>query len=723
VRHWDFGASIGFPVIKDHLWFFGSAVNADRINRYYAGTTDRATANPNYFGKINAQYKNTRAEFVANWNNYEILGIIYSPYANTKRDLFTPTAYYTAQLNQVIGKLMISAKYSLMKNKEKYHAGVIPFDDPYSLKTGNTYYKPGWATSWNGAYPQRYYATPNGANSSSYREQKRPFVMVDGTYFAENVLGGDHEIKLGVEWEKPYYFLIGGSPNQMWVYVNYPDAIAPGGKATFFQTQRNNYRDLWTSRTGFFFQDIVTFKRFTASFGLRYDTHTMSWGEAGCPKWSSVNPDGSAFAFGPWEKYLVAYNTPAGEAPQKIGGWSPRFNLSYDLTGDGKNVVKLALAHYGGVVGNREINLAALYPGASMPYLRSPFDDKNGNYWPDPGEFTFYTPAEMQQIQAEKKLVSYNWYQYFFMNNDGPIPAAESAAIVDPDFKAPAIDEILLSYERQLAADMVLRANAIYRKNYNAMRYPVIHYWGTKASPVVESADSYEVITTDPATGRNAYRLKPSLGAYTGNYLTNFKKSSSDYKGLRFEFNKLMSHRWMLNAALELSLARFRADPSDCFGTFRDNLEYFDGGPFLPLATLWALTGGPANASIASSDWQFKINGLYQLPWGITISGVFTGRQGWPVPEYGAVYSGTYLAKKGAKFGDVRLKDLFILDLALEKTFTIGATTRVLLIANVYNAFNNSNIIQVNNSEIPQNLTPLQIVRPGIVQLGFRVKF
>ena len=725
VRHWETGVSLGLPLVKDHLWFFGSAVNVDRISRSYYGVTNRPTSNPNYFGKINAQYKSTRAEFVANWTNYEILGSTYSAYTAATRDSFSPTAYYTAQLNQSFGgDLMLSGKFSYMSSPQRYHDSRIPFDDPSALKTGNTYYRPGWGTTWNGDFTPKYYATPNGAQSPNYRTQSRPYAMVDASYYAEHFLGGGHEIKAGADWERSTYYVLTGSPNQTFIYVNYPDNLAPNGKATFFQTgYRNSYRDMHTDRLGFFFQDVVTFKRLTTYFGVRYDTHTFAWNEAGCPAWSSKNADGSEFALGKWEKYLGAYQTPAGQADRKISGWSPRFNFSYDLTGDGKNVVKLAMAHYGGYVGNIELNAARLNPGASLPYFSTPFTDLNKNYWPDPGEYTIYTPDEIKQIQAEKKLVSYNWYAYYFMNNDGPLPPSGSSAMIDPDFKAPAINEVMLSYEHQLSTNVALRANAIYRRNYRGVRTPMLRYWGTKDNPIVESADSWEILRQDPLTGRNVYRLKPSLGAYTGNYLTNFKKSDSEYKGLRFDLNKRMSHRWMLNASVDLSLARFRADKSDTFGAFLDNLDYFNGGPFVPIGSISTLTGGVTNSAIASSDWQFKVNGLYQLPWDMTISGVFTGMQGWPVPEYSAVLSGTYLAKKGGKFGDVRLNELYMLDLGVEKTFRIGDTTRILRVANIYNVLNSSSVIEVNNTQIPQQLTPYAIVRPGLAQLGFRVKW
>lgn len=63
VRIWDYAASIGGPLWKDHLWYFGSGSISDPITRSYTGSTSRPTFSGNYYAKVNAQYKKTTAQF------------------------------------------------------------------------------------------------------------------------------------------------------------------------------------------------------------------------------------------------------------------------------------------------------------------------------------------------------------------------------------------------------------------------------------------------------------------------------------------------------------------------------------------------------------------------------------------------------------------------------------------------------------------------------------
>ena len=61
-RIWDYAASLGGPIWRDHLWFFGSGSIADPQTRSYTNSVTRPTFTGNYYGKLNAQYKNTTGQ-------------------------------------------------------------------------------------------------------------------------------------------------------------------------------------------------------------------------------------------------------------------------------------------------------------------------------------------------------------------------------------------------------------------------------------------------------------------------------------------------------------------------------------------------------------------------------------------------------------------------------------------------------------------------------------
>ena len=77
----------------------------------------------------------------------------------------------------------------------------------------------------------------------------------------------------------------------------------------------------------------------------------------------------------------------------------------------------------------------------------------------------------------------------------------------------------------------------------------------------------------------------------------------------------------------------------------------------------------------------------------------------------------------GTKFGELRMPTYWFLNLALEKQFDLGERTKVILSADAYNITNNHMTTLVNQSAFPQTLASTDVMKPGIFQLGFRVRF
>ena len=88
------------------------------------------------------------------------------------------------------------------------------------------------------------------------------------------------------------------------------------------------------------------------NLGVRYDKESgalngglqpkLTWYEPGSPH------DGEAIFGSTMGDIMV----PALKAPVSWKTISPRLSLTYDITGDGKNVVKLSVARYGSQSGN-----------------------------------------------------------------------------------------------------------------------------------------------------------------------------------------------------------------------------------------------------------------------------------------------------------------------------------------------------------------------------------
>jgi hypothetical protein len=153
-----------------------------------------------------------------------------------------------------------------------------------------------------------------------YRDEpeERQHTLATLTHYTEAFLGGQHEFKVGVEYEEASnninQYTTGITPTTPNGVLFW---ILPFGDAAYI-TGLTNYYDRSAARIkrpGAFVQDKATFGRATWTAGLRYDN----------PRTYDDNTHKEIFNF---------------------TNWSPRLGLAYDLTGDAKNVLKAAVGRY-----------------------------------------------------------------------------------------------------------------------------------------------------------------------------------------------------------------------------------------------------------------------------------------------------------------------------------------------------------------------------------------
>jgi hypothetical protein len=150
-----------------------------------------------------------------------------------------------------------------------------------------------------------------------------------------------------------------------------------------------------------------------------------------------------------------------------------------------------------------------------------------------------------------------------------------------------------------------------------------------------------------------------------------------------------------------------------------------------------------------SSHWLVKFAGLYRLPLGIDLAGVFTAREGNLFiesfnikderPVTGQIHSGDILMYE---MGKKRLPAFYQLDLRLEKSFRISHKTKIQIMLDCFNVFNRIVDIARNNLDHgtlvikpdgsycwesnPDSWTNggiRQVLNPRIFRLGVRFTF
>ena len=141
--------------------------------------------------------------------------------------------------------------------------------------------------------------------------------------------------------------------------------------------------------------------------------------------------------------------------------------------------------------------------------------------------------------------------------------------------------------------------------------------------------------------------------------------------------------------------------------------------------TRWLSRAAPlarARTSWAARSWQLYGNALYQLPWGVDISGSVWGRQGGLKPIFlnlPAGNDGTLAVAANASVEDERYDDVWDVDLRLAKTFRFGKQAYVTLSGEWFNVAGAGTVqLRVRQANTAAYNRIDQVLHPSIIRLG-----
>ena len=674
-RLYMYGADFGGPLIKDHLFFFGSWAVQDIHSRTIAQTED-ATWLVSGYGKITWQLGNNMGEAFMGydaklkWGRTAIGAANQAP--GTLWDQTGPGYMFRFSDQHVFGDLLLSFKTIYMD-------GGFTLDPRGNDIIDNVAVGDDWWIYWDPSY----YWDGSCYHYTTNRNQLN--ASLDGNYFAGELLGGDHEIKFGVDYVNADTTTITYYPNQAMMY-RYSDFGYP---FDVFEPNTNGLFDVNFKRYSAYISDTMTYGNLTLSLGLRYDV------EQGAHN-ASTGPGYALNGTNPWPDYLGDISAPALDIDTKWKTFSPRLSLTYDLTGDGKNVVKLALARYGSQSGNA---LSSFKWVVGVRYIAVPWVDGDGDGVVDAGEF--------EALEPEDAL----WYGGF--DRTDPY-STESANEFDPDFNTPLVDELTLSYEREITSDFAASFTFFYKKRHNLVRTIGIMEDGS-----LETAANWHLVGDDPNIDEPYYERDEQPIA---DYRTNYKKRYTRYLAASLALRKRFSNKWMMDASVTLSDWKQFRDKSEQFDL--TNFDYYNEGVVAPGSGGSGLSGIYVNAR-----WMVKISGLYQLPYEINLSAVFNARDGYVLPYYASFSRGSGLGTtkmyegSSKKFGDDRLPTFWVLNLGIEKVFRIWDRANVAIHADAFNVTNNATILKRNGNLTGSTDQIERFLNPTVFQFGIRFEF
>ena len=486
----------------------------------------------------------------------------------------------------------------------------------------------------------------SGANRDGwFNIPSRNQVAGSVTYYQDGWMGS-HNFKAGGEWFRETFTYIRGEgvdgifPKDVLHVMN---NNVPA-EVLLFETVSRSEQGLRT--TGLYLQDTWRMNsRLTLNLGLRFDRYRSFLPE-------QVGPEGGRFAPAAGTPYAEVSDVHTFNHPV------PRIGLIFDVTGEGRTVVK---ANYATYFWNPGTDIANLVNPNSQDYY------KRYN-WTDGANLPDGTAGKGNGIFDVGETIG----------NPTLTLGGVGTTLLDPDLKNTRTKEISAWVEHELIPGIGLQAGYVYRniddfrvrvnanRPFDAYNVPV-----TLRDPGPDGAFG----NADDGPNFQGFNLNPAnLALPNVNVLTNLD-GKGDYHTVEISANKRQSGRYSLAAAFS---KRWNADHSTTY--FGQNLRPTNQStPASPNDLI-----NTDDGRFVFSMWTAKINGSYEAPWSIRITPALRFQSGQP-------YGRTILASSaygiggtgGINYGTARIlmepigtrkqDDILIFDIRTEKYFNLGA--------------------------------------------------
>jgi hypothetical protein len=679
-RRWDLSGDLGGRIVRDKLWFYGSARgrrgDAAIVNAFKpdgspaispllrAWTTEKVSYQLNSSNKLIGFHMLT----------YETTETAISQFKDwDSRHLRTwPANVGKVEWQATRGSKFVMLAFGMWKHhldRTGYSNDVATFDQLTQRQTG---------LDWDAAtrsFEGR--STATGALS----------------WYKPNWFFGNHDFKTGFDYSVANADRA-GFDRQTKAPGQPTNGMAPNYRLIFrggipFQLVAKNYPVDPLSRVinlGSYVQDSWTIARqLTLNLGLRY-AHDNGY----LPEQCRVAAPAPVDALHPAECFHPIQF-------KKFNSVAPRVHAAYDVTGDGKTVVKGGWGRFAHMRYDDEVNMAN-----SNIFLDSTFiwHDSNGNNAFDPGEVNFDRNGPD------------------FVDTTVLGSGAYAFAVPNPDEKQPMSDEWSASVERQLIPNMAVRVTGIYSRTFNNyrvrnnLRPPEVYTIPIRNSDpgpdgVLRTAD-------DPGTAITYFDYPAAYrgAAFQQPMLVNDRSADESYRSFEAAVSKRMSNRWQLMASYSATKLHIPFTPTTA-GFFTVNLPALD-----PNAEI--------NASDDNWEWLSRISGAYVLPADVQISANFEHRSGTPWARTVSVRGGQQIPSLTVRvepIGTRRLPNLNLLNMRAEKSFRLPSGQRLALRLNLYNALNVNTVLTVNALSGAAFGRPTSIAPPRVAEVGVSYTF
>lgn len=648
----DVGAWIGGPVLRDKLWFAGT-FHDQRLDSYKLGSynpdgTQVIDDNIMWTTTGKATWQVTRKAQLSYFNNlqYKLIGhrgggTFADGRARNYNDKY-PT------VNQVKFNATLTSNKVFDVTYSRFRA-----DDAFGSRPE---VKPGDIATLDTTTQISEVALPTYRSIGMFRDN----VRTTFSWFQ-----GRHDIRAGYEYVKA------ARTSRFWstsgLRANFASGV-PVSVNTYLvpitQSETTYGADIpeafryRADEHGMFVQDRWTpFRKLVVNAGLRYETNSSDQ-PATCRPETQFAP----------EACFAKVTAPSFKS------WSPRFNLVYDVRGDGRTALKVSANRY-----NQPVNISIierLNPiaiGNNVTNDQRSWTDRNGDRIP-----------QLDELGPSPG--------YVFVGANGRYA---------DDFTRPSSNEYTVELQRELPQSLVFSIGFVVRQQRdNIAELDTVQTLGSWGNP----------ITVTEATSGEVVQVWRRGTAQSARLFYNAPDADLDYRGGDITLNKRMSHRWSLMAGgswgrvTQRTRGGLRSDPHI--------LNYFD------------------NRSLATADtpWSYRLSGVYQLPYDITASGTWQYQAGLPQEITVVVTNQTITLPQGnttlrvRQFGDSRLPSVKGLDVSFRRAFKTGTTT-IAPRLDIFNATNEATVTAMITQLGPAYGRISGIQRGRLIKVGLNLEF
>jgi hypothetical protein len=515
------------------------------------------------------------------------------------------------------------------------------------------------------------------------------------TWFKPNWAGGNHEFKTGFDYNIDTNEFPGLKTKVHNYHLQYSDGVPE--RVAFFNAPVAPHRA--AELLGTYVKDRWTVgRRLTLNLGVRY-SHESVFVPEQCREAASF-PSDVMFPARCFDKVQIPIQNLL----------VPRLQAAYDLSGDGKTVVKGGWGRYGF---RREVALSARYDPNAITYGVFNWRDLNRNNDWDLGE-TNRNPNGPDFIELAA-------------NEFADLPPA---FVPNPDEKIVTFDEFSVSLERELMANFSLRATGIYSQTKNVQRQQnVFRPYEAYTIPVTnrDPGPDGRLGTADDGGMVTYWEYSPTLQGlqYEVYKSVSDPKADMSFSTIELAATKRLSNRWQMlvsYSATKKNQPLGARNSASALGFGTSNPTFSAAGEHVGFFT----PNTEINSADKTWDWDGKVVGTYIFPAEVTASANFQHTSGDPFARDVRFTGGRTIPAivlPVEPIGSQRRPNLNLVSLKVEKRFQLPGAQTATITLNVFNALNANTATGLVSRSGPNFLRPRSILPPRLAEFALAYRF